>query len=82
MLGDFADKAGVIQHAADYLTSVPYRVSSINSSKSVETILMARKAPVLWEYYPFWGRKPETGLAFPDGKLRYAIHSWFRGAGK
>ncbi|KAK3259458.1 hypothetical protein CYMTET_31546 [Cymbomonas tetramitiformis] len=69
MLGDFAGD----QQKSDWITSVPYRVRTIDRSAPDSQLLTAGKLPVLWEYYPFWGKEPMFGVAGSDGKVRFPI---------
>jgi hypothetical protein len=73
MLGDFCDALGATRNIADYITSVPYRLASVDKSQSVEALLSQNKPPCLWEYYPYWGQKPNLSIASSDGKVRFPI---------
>ena len=73
MLGNLCNALGTRRETADYITSVPYRVASIDETQPVEALLSQNKPPVLWEYYPYWGQKPNISIASSDGKVRFAI---------
>jgi hypothetical protein len=73
MLGDFCDALAAERDVPEYLTSVPYCVHKIDSSTPVQALLVQGKAPVMWKFYPYWGRKPDVAVAYAEGKICFSV---------
>ena len=70
MLGDMAIPGA---EQTDFLTTIPFRVSRINKSEAPEVLIAQGVTPVLWEFYPCWGRVPLQGVTTPQGKVWFPV---------
>mmetsp|Transcript_18241 Transcript_18241/g.29669 ORF Transcript_18241/g.29669 Transcript_18241/m.29669 type:complete len:147 (+) Transcript_18241:803-1243(+) len=66
MLGDFCDAIGTRRETADYITSVPFQVASIDETQPIEALLSFGILSLL-------GKNPNISIASSDGKVRFAI---------
>ena len=72
MLGDYCDALGAHEEIADWNTSVPYRIKSMDRSTPEMDLIAKGVFPVVWEYYPLWGGMPLVGLA-QHGRVRFPV---------